>query len=114
MSEQYYGWTNRQTFDVYQWIASTDKLARYYDQFIDRMKSDQVDTCTMIKRVSDDMKELISEQLLTSEFTSDIVRQLANNSFLKVDWNEIAKFWVKCVPVDFEFVGQYDPPVTHL
>ena len=104
MSEQYYGWTNHQTFDVYQWIASTGKFAKYYDQFIDRMKSDQVDTSTMIKRVSADMKDLISEQLLSSDFTSDIVRQLANNSFLQVDWHEIAKSWVKCVPVDFEEV----------
>jgi hypothetical protein len=105
MSDKYYGWTNRQTFDVYRWIVSDSNIAKYYDQFIERLKADDVEAGTMLQRVGDDMKELISEQLISTDFTSDVVRQLANNSFMKVDWKEIAKSWIKCVPVDFEDVA---------
>lgn len=102
MSEQFNGLTNRETYDVHMWISDNGHIARYYDHWIERMKENGHNPDTMIERVESDMKDLISEQLLSSEFTSDVIRQLANSSFARIDFERLARLYVvETVPVDF-------------
>jgi hypothetical protein len=102
MSDCYSGWTNKETFDAHMWISSNESIAKYYDHMIERAKLNDIEPDKLIRRVEVDMRELISEQLLSSEFTSDIVRQLANSSFTRIDFERMATLYVvETVPVDF-------------